>query len=191
MRIAGGALRGRVLKVAAGTRPTGGRVREALFDIWAGRIADSRFLDLFAGSGAVGLEALSRGAARCLAVESSASVLRHLRPNYEKLAGERAWALSRVRLPEGLAGPELIRWAPFDLVFADPPYAFPLWQELLAGVAPLLADGGEACVEHGRRNRPPSATERLELRSRRAYGESELSFYGPPSGEPLSEERPR
>ena len=70
VRISGGELRGRVLEVAPGVRPTEGRVREALFSIWQDRLPDAKFLDLFAGSGAVGLEALSRGASSASRTES-------------------------------------------------------------------------------------------------------------------------
>ena len=103
MRIGGGALRGRGLRVPPRVRPTGGLAREALFDIWAPRIAGSRFLDLFAGSGAVGIEALSRGAALSVAVERSAAVFRVLATNYETLIPDGQWYLERVTLPAGLS----------------------------------------------------------------------------------------
>lgn len=190
MRIGGGALRGRTVRVAEGVRPTGGRAREALFDIWSTRLAGRRLLDLFAGSGAVGIEALSRGAAFCLAVERSASVARVLRANYENLLPEGAWRILTRPLPGALGSAGLVRSAPFDLVFADPPYAHTAWVELLAGLGPLLARGGEVALEHGRRNRPPEASGGLIRDAMRAYGETELSFYLP-SEEPLPGIRPR
>ncbi len=191
MRIAGGALRGRRLKVPPAVRPTGGRVREALFDVWAPRLAGSRFLDLFAGSGAVGLEALGRGAAFCLAIEHSGPAFAVLSRNYETLLPDGPWQLSRARLPAGLRREDVSRGGPFDLVFADPPYEFVDWEPLLAGIASVLAAGGEAVVEHGRRNRPPARAAALERHARRAYGETELSFYSPAAKEPSPDSRPR
>lgn len=180
MRIGGGALRGRAVKVAPGVRPTGGRAREALFDLWGGRLRGSRFLDLFAGSGAVGLEALSRGAAACVAVERAGPAFETLRANYRRLAPPGTWRLERLSLPAGLGRRALAEGGPFDLIWADPPYDFACWQELLAGIAPLLAASGEAAVEHGRRNRPPEEAPGLSRRDRRAYGETEISFYSAP-----------
>ena len=126
VRIMGGAARGRTVGVARGVRPTEGRVREALFSIWQERLPGARFLDLFAGSGAVGLEALSRGAASVLFVEGDPGALRELERSSQLFPPDRArrW---RTRLPAGLG--ELAErarreWGPFDLVFADPPYTF-------------------------------------------------------------------
>ena len=93
-------------------------------------------------------------------------------------------------LPAALAGREVGQRAPFDLVFADPPYAFTGWAELLERVEPVLAPGGEIAVEHGRRERPPEKAGGLSRRAVRAYGETELSFYSPAS-EPLPDMRPR
>jgi 16S rRNA (guanine966-N2)-methyltransferase len=181
LRISGGALRGRTVAVPPGARPPEGRVREALFSIWAERLPGARFLDLFAGSGAVGIEAASRGAARVLCLEDDARAVRVLRRNVEELGGEKgrisAW---RVPLPRGLSRVVEQGEPPFDLIFADPPYAFTDYQELLRRLAPLLAEDGEAAVEHSAR--APLAEEAAGLLriSERRYGETALSLYRHP-----------
>jgi 16S rRNA (guanine(966)-N(2))-methyltransferase RsmD len=184
LRISGGALRGRVVAVPPGARPTEGRVREALFSIWGERLAGARFLDLFAGSGAVGLEAASRGARRVLCVEDDPRAVRTLRDNLAALrgaAGEAEIAARRLPLPRGLA--RLVEEGErFDLVFADPPYAFTAYPRLLVELAPLLAEGGEAAVEHSARVVLPARAGALERTAERRYGETALSFYRPASG---------
>ncbi len=187
VRLSGGAYRGRVLAVPPGARPTEGRVREALFGIWSGQLAGARLLELFAGSGAVGLEALGRGALSLLAVEADPRAVRLLHANAEALglsgtaSGAGAVDIRRLSLPAGL--PRLAAAAPFDLVFADPPYAFAAHTELLAGVAPLLAADGEVAFEHAARtDLPPEVAApgvRLVRADVRRYGESALSFYRP------------
>ena len=120
MRITGGVHRGRIIKVPDGleVRPTQDRVREALFNIIQNEIRGARFLDVFAGSGAVGLEALSRGAASAVFVERSARQIAFIRSNSEmlRLAPEIIQADAYQYLA-GFAG------QPFDIVYADPPYA--------------------------------------------------------------------
>lgn len=178
LRISGGALRGRTVAVPPGARPTEGRVREALFSIWSERLPGARFLDLFAGSGAVGIEAASRGAARVLCLEDDARAVRVLRRNVEELGGEKgrisAW---RVPLPRGLSRVVEQGEPPFDLIFADPPYAFDDYDELLRRVAPVLAEDGEAVVEHSARTSLIEEVAGLTHVSERQYGETALSFY--------------
>jgi 16S rRNA (guanine966-N2)-methyltransferase len=178
LRISGGALRGRTVAVPPGARPTEGRVREALFSIWGDRLPGARFLDLFAGSGAVGIEAASRGAARVLCLEDDARAVRVLRRNVEELGGEKgrisAW---RVPLPRGLSRVVEQGEPPFDLIFADPPYAFDDYEELLRRVAPVLAEDGEAVVEHSARAPLAEEVAGLTRVSERQYGETALSFY--------------
>lgn len=177
VRLTGGAWRGRKLRVAPGVRPTEGRVREALFSIWQAELPGSRFLDLFAGSGAVGLEALGRGAAALVLVEGDPRVHRALRDSLRQLAAPAAAHAYRLRLPAGLAVLRE-RERPFDLVFADPPYGYPQWDALLAGLVPLVASGGSVCLEHAARDAAPTAPPALAAEGTRCYGESCLSFYG-------------
>lgn len=142
MRIVGGRLKGRALVAPEGkaTRPTSDRARESLFNVlthapWSPGLEGARVLDLFAGSGALGFEALSRGAAFALFVETDAAARGAIRQNIEALAlfGEtrlhRRDATDLGHKPAGLG-------APFDLVFLDPPYATDLGHHALARLAP-------------------------------------------------------
>jgi 16S rRNA (guanine966-N2)-methyltransferase len=145
VRIIGGEWRSRVIRFpgTAGLRPTPDRVRERLFN-WLGQdLTGKRCLDLFAGSGALGFEALSRGAAEVVMVESSRPALRCLRATAEQLgAGPRL----RLVLDDALhflASPA----RGFDLVFVDPPYASRLVPEVLERLPPALAAGAVVYVE--------------------------------------------
>ncbi|MEE8137837.1 MAG: 16S rRNA (guanine(966)-N(2))-methyltransferase RsmD [Thermoanaerobaculia bacterium] len=175
VRISGGRLRGRTLSVAAGVRPSSARLREALFDVWRERVSGGRILDLFAGSGSVGLEALSRGAREAVLVDLERSVLQHLRRNCRH-AAESARVI-RLDLPAGLRRLAEDGIGAFELIFADPPYRFTRFAELLAGLEPLLEATGEAAVEHPRRVEPPEAESELIRVACRRYGDSRLSFY--------------
>jgi 16S rRNA (guanine966-N2)-methyltransferase len=145
VRIIGGEWRSRLIRfpAAAGLRPTPDFVRERLFN-WLGQdLAGKRCLDLFAGSGALGFEALSRGAAEVVMVESSRVVHRHLRETAEELG-----AGGRLRLVPGdalhfLASP----LHGFDVVFVDPPYASGLAAKVLERLPPALAPGAVVYVE--------------------------------------------
>lgn len=173
VRMTGGSFRGRGLAVPPGARPTEGRVREALFSIWGDRLDRARVLDLFAGSGVVGLEALSRGALTVLFVDESLRAVKTLEENAAQL-GEKV-EVRKLPLPSGLA-----RLAgPYDLVFADPPYAFTEYGSLLAGLVPLLAPDAEVVVEHSSRKELPVEAGALVRTGVRRYGESALSFYRP------------
>lgn len=172
VRVAGGAFRGRGLAVPPGARPTEGRVREALFSIWADRLEGARVLDLFAGSGVVGLEALGRGALSVLCVDDDLPAIKTLETN-ASLLKRKGVEVRRLTLPAGLAR----LTGPFDLVFADPFYAFEPYEELLAGLVPLLAEDGEVVIEHSSRREMPLEVGPLVRVDVRRYGESSLSFY--------------
>jgi len=151
MRIIAGAWRGRTIEAPPGvaTRPTGDRVRETLFSMLANRLGsfeELRVADLFAGSGALGLEALSRGAASAIFVESDAAAVAAIRRNAERLgATERA----RVIAGSALALP---RSEPFDLIFADPPYGPGSGSAAVHAIldAGWLAPGGWLSIETSR-----------------------------------------
>jgi 16S rRNA (guanine966-N2)-methyltransferase len=185
VRVTGGTLRGRALPVPASARPTEGRVREALFSIWRDPVAapGCRFLDLFAGSGVVGIEAASRGAFEVLCVDDDAAAVRLLAATAAAL-GERLVTVRRLTLPAGLARLAAAGVGRFDLVFADPPYRFDAHAALLTAVAPLLATDAEVAVEHSARHDLPLVAGPLVRTGARRYGESALSFYrlapGPP-----------
>jgi len=144
VRVSGGELRGRGLAVPPGARPTEGRVREALFSIWGERLEGARVLDLFAGSGVVGIEAAGRGAIEVVAVDDDPRAARTIAENAGRLAPG-AVTVRRMKLPGGLAR---LEGGTFDLVFADPPYAFREYAALLAPVAPRVAANGEELSEH-------------------------------------------
>jgi 16S rRNA (guanine(966)-N(2))-methyltransferase RsmD len=130
-------------------------------------------LDLFAGSGAVGIEALGRGAGEVVFVDHAPGALRALRQNLD-LVGVDAGAgrVLRARLPSAL--PAL---RDFDLVFADPPYAWEGLERLPGMVLPWLAPGGELALEHSSRRPAPEGVPGLRHLEERAFGETHLSFY--------------
>lgn len=175
VRITGGSLRGHSVPVPPRARPTEGRVREALFSIWQERIEDARVLDLFAGSGVVALEAVSRGALHVTCVESDLRAVRGLEKTCRRLAPRGAVEVRRAGVPGGLG--VLAGAGAFDLVFADPPYRFTGYPGLLAALPPLLAPDAEVVIEHSARQRLPDEVEELVRTDRRRYGESVLSFY--------------
>ncbi len=183
MRIGAGALRGRSLKVAEGVRPTSGRSKQALFSRWQATLPGCSFLDLFAGSGGIGLEAVSRGAREAVLVERSARALKALRGNCERLAPE-SCVIIRAELPE-LPG-TVLRHPRFEHVFADPPYDFDSYDPLLEQIARVLAAGGEAAIEHSSRVEIIESVVGLALSGSRRYGESVLSFYARSGARPLS-----
>ena len=182
VRVTGGTFRGRALAVPVGVRPTEGRVREALFSIWRESLPGCRFLDLFAGSGVVGLEAAGRGALRVVCVDQDVQAVRAIAANAGRI-GESLVETRRLALPAGLAGLAGIGGraespaGPFDLVFADPPYRFDAFEPLLLALPPLLAPGAEVAVEHSARRQLPLTAGALVRTGLRRYGESALAFY--------------
>ena len=143
LRLTGGAWRGRRIPSApVGVRPTPSRVREALMNIWTHEgLLHEPFLDLFAGSGVMGLEALSRGAPRVVAIEQRIHSVRALRALADELGLHERWEILRARLPDGLAR---IAQQRFGVVFADPPYA---WREALTSLPAWLDDYGIRCQQ--------------------------------------------
>jgi 16S rRNA (guanine966-N2)-methyltransferase len=184
LRITGGRLAGRRLTVPRGeVRPTADRVRESLF-ARLGDLTGKHVLDLFAGSGALGFEALSRGATRVVFADRSTTVLATLRSNAERLA-----VLDFVELRRGDAQAVLRRLAgsgPFDLVFLDPPYASDQLavslRELAAGA--LLAPDALVVTETDRRH-PPGAVAGLATLDERRYGDTLITWLVP-RGEPAA-----
>jgi 16S rRNA (guanine966-N2)-methyltransferase len=154
VRVVAGTARGRRLVTPPGTdvRPTLDRVRESVFNALGSTdaVRGAVVVDLFAGSGALGIEALSRGAATATFVDTSRASLDAVRANLDAtdLAGD-ATVLRRDALDLLAAGPEAIG-GPVDLVLADPPYAFDRWSELLIALRPVLADGAVVVVESDR-----------------------------------------
>jgi 16S rRNA (guanine966-N2)-methyltransferase len=179
MRVVGGEYRGRKLVAPEGaaTRPTAERVREALFDILGSGVEGAAFGDLFAGTGAVGIEALSRGASHCVFVESYAKALRCLERNLDLVgAGGRSRILSVVAA-RALAILEE-EGSALDVLFCDPPYADPRWPELLAGLGgrSVLAHDGWLVVEHAIKT-PPACPAGLAVRRSYKYGDTGLTVF--------------
>ena len=177
LRITGGRLAGRRFRSPSGsdTRPTSDRVKEALFAILGPRVRVELAADLFAGSGGLGLEALSRGAEHCIFVERRRQVVKVLTRNLMSLGlWERATV---IRTDAGRPGPRLLCRGACPLVLADPPYDQDQVARVcrLAGEGGLLAPGGWLVIEHSPRERPPGEPG-LRLEDRRAYGQTEISF---------------
>jgi 16S rRNA (guanine966-N2)-methyltransferase len=179
VRIVGGTLGGRVLRAPSGaaTRPTSEKVREALFQI-LGDVAGARVLDLFAGSGALGIEAWSRGAAQVTFVDSGKAALAAIRANLAELG-----IVERVAIVAAEATAFAKRPAePWNLVFVDPPYASDLaTRTVLALPAASLAEHAVIVIEHDRRNAPPETLGALRRTDLRRYGDTHISFYAVPS----------
>lgn len=188
MRISGGECKGRRLRAPkSGLRPTQDQVREALFSMLADRLPECRFLDLYAGSGAVGLEALSRGAARVCWVESHAGTLRVLKTNIAELGLSGGQPVKGDVLRVDLSR---LPGAPFDVIFADPPYATPQCAEE-GGYAPdpslvtlmeriergaTLASDGYLILEQAKRS-GVIAREGWSLLRDRTYGMARILVY--------------
>jgi 16S rRNA (guanine(966)-N(2))-methyltransferase RsmD len=175
VRIVGGAARGRPLRAVPGksTRPTADRVRQSLFDLLGQRMDGLAVLDLYAGTGALALEALSRGAASAVLVESDARACGVIFHNVEALGFAEKCRVVRGQLPEALAR---LRGAKFDLVFSDPPYALRAAQPTLDGLSTnhLLAPGARVVLEMDRREPPPVPPAGLQLADERKYGDTAL-----------------
>jgi len=175
VRIIAGSRKGHRIVAPRGeqTRPTGDRVREALFNL-VGPVDDADVLDLFAGSGALGLEALSRGARRCVFAESDRAACRVIQANLEKLRLTGALVLCRDAL--GVLREEAAAGRRYDLVLCDPPYGE--WGALEARLAALvpdvLADDGLVVVETEARTEP---TLPLDLVTGRRYGSARLTLF--------------
>jgi 16S rRNA (guanine966-N2)-methyltransferase len=181
MRVIAGTFRSRTLQAPPGpaTRPTSDRLRETLFNVLAPRIAGVRFLDLYAGSGAVGIEALSRGAAEAVFVERAAPALKVLRANLARLGLSGApivtvSAAGFLRKPAGRG--------PFEVVFLDPPYDAAAEYETILGLlggsaGGLLGEGALVVAEHRRKDRLDGQYGNLRRTRLLEQGDAALSFY--------------
>ena len=180
-RIIGGTGKGRRLRTPRGdaTRPTGARVRQTLFDILAPRVPGSRFLDAFAGNGGVGLEALSRGAARVVLVDQSRAAIEVIRENARLLAaagGDVQIYHQDARIALTALADSGVR---FDVIYLDPPYDSALYEEVLDVVSTmgLLQAGGMAVAEHFHKRALPETIGRLARTRSVRVGDHRLTFY--------------
>jgi 16S rRNA (guanine(966)-N(2))-methyltransferase RsmD len=177
MRIIAGQFKGRTLQgpSAHGVRPTSDRLRETLFNLVDVETPGCRVLDGFAGTGAVGLEALSRGATHVTFVERDPRAVAVIERNVKACGAEDRCIIVRgdfTGAVRRLAGDPR-----FDLVLLDPPYDFPDTDAALAGAAALLRPGGLIVLEHARRREPPAGGPALAVRRQVTAGDSQLTFY--------------
>jgi 16S rRNA (guanine(966)-N(2))-methyltransferase RsmD len=180
-RIISGRGKGRRLKSPRGerTRPTAARVKQTLFDILQAELPGCRFLDAFAGGGAVGLEALSRGAGQVVLVDRDAAAVEAAQENARALAcsgGEVRVFRQDARTAIAALADQGMR---FDVVYLDPPYASDLYEPLLLllGEGPLLAAGGVVVAEHFHKRSLPERMGALVLMRRKRVGDHVLSLY--------------
>ncbi len=175
MRIVGGEARGRRLRAVPGeaTRPTSDRVRQSLFDLLGQRMDGLSVLDLYAGTGAMALEAISRGAASAVLVESDARACGVIYGNISDLRYEDRCKVVRGELPAAL---ERLKGSKFDLVFSDPPYALRASQAVLDGLCAndLLAPGARVVLEMDRREETPNFPPGLQRLDERRYGDTKV-----------------
>jgi len=180
MRVIAGTAGGLVLAAprGVGTRPIADRVKETLFAILADRVVGAQVLDLYAGSGAIGIEALSRGAAHCDFVEHGRAALATIRENLRRTGLEDRASVRAADVPQHLARGAGDR---YDLVFLDPPYDERAILAPLERLAPLLAPGAAVVVKHFWRTPVPEPPGLARWRERR-FGETALTFLGAVGG---------
>jgi 16S rRNA (guanine966-N2)-methyltransferase len=169
----------RQLKTLPGqeTRPTLARVREAVFNIWQGNINGCCWLDLCAGTGSMGAEALCRGASKVVAIEKWGRACAVIQDNWQQVAqSDQEWQVMQgdvVGKLKNLAGQQ------FDRIYFDPPYASKLYQPVMDAIAyyQILSEDGELAVEHSPNQLTPPLVPTLEICRQKVYGNSALTFY--------------
>jgi len=176
MRIIAGELKGRTLQAPTwdGLRPTSDRLRETLFNVVAPAIVGARVLDGYAGTGAVGIEALSRGAAEVVFVERDRRAVVLIESNLARCGVRDRHAIIRSDLA---AATGMARAAPFDLVFLDPPYGRAGLDEALHAGEALMATDTLLIIEHARRDEAPASHGALRRTRTLRSGDSALAFY--------------
>ena len=182
MRIIAGALKGRRLASPdwPGLRPTSDKLRETLFNILGPAVVGARVLDGYAGTGAVGIEALSRGASHVTFVDSDRRATDLVQANLLHCGLKDGYAIIRVdfagmaaRLDRGPGGAA----TPFDIIFLDPPYGASEMTSALAAAAELASADTRVIVEHAKRDAPPPEAGKLRLTRNLSSGDSGLAFY--------------
>ena len=179
MRVIAGSLKGRRLKAPTweGLRPTSDKLRETLFNILAPRIEGARILDGYAGTGAVGIEALSRGAAHVTFVDRDRRAQELIADNLAHCGIREGYAIIRASVARALAD---LPGASFDIMVFDPPYTEHPDAGVLGSAADRLAADGVLVVEHARRDAAPDRAGRLVRTRDVISGDSALSFYSCP-----------
>jgi 16S rRNA (guanine966-N2)-methyltransferase len=176
MRIIAGALKGRRLDAPdwPGLRPTSDRLRETLFNILAASVRGARFLDGYAGTGTVGIEALSRGAAHVTFVEQDRRAVALIRGNLARSGVTDRHVIMPMDFARAFAGGGRPL---FDILFLDPPYGAATLRDALDTAAPLVLDTARVVIEHARRDEAPAAPGTLRRTRVVTSGDSALSFY--------------
>ena len=182
LRVIAGALKGRRLESPNwdGLRPTSDRLRETLFNVLGPRVTGARVLDGFAGTGAVGIEALSRGAAHVTFVETDSRAAALVERNLQRCAVSNRYAIIRAGFAGAAHG---LSRGSFDLVFLDPPYGQEVIGSALEAAAPLVAPGGLLILEHARRDATPAAIACIAKLRDIMSGDSALTLYRPAAAE--------
>jgi len=181
MRVIAGTLKGRRLKAPTwnGLRPTSDKLRETLFNILAPRIGGARVLDGYAGTGAVGIEALSRGAASVTFVENDRRAAALIEENLAHCGVENGYAIIRAGVDRAIHQLDAAASGPyelFDIVWLDPPYEEQP-DAVIEAAGVLIASGGLLIIEHAQRRQLPEAAGRLARVRQVRSGDSTLSFY--------------
>ena len=169
----------RQLKTLPGndTRPTSSRVRAAIFNIWQGSITNCRWLDVCTGSGAMGAEALCRGAKQVIGIEKSPRACNVIQQNWQKVADyQQQWQVIRGDILQKLTQ---LEGQQFDRIYFDPPYASGLYQPVLEAIAhyQLLETQGEIAVEHTSQGWVAPAVANWEICREKVYGSTGITFY--------------
>jgi 16S rRNA (guanine(966)-N(2))-methyltransferase RsmD len=189
-RVIAGTARGiRLVAPGEGTRPLGDRVKQTLFAVLETELRDANFLDLFAGSGAAGIEALSRGARRATFVERDQAAVRVIADNLERTHLASRAEVVRAEALGWLAARDATQ--PWDVAIVDPPYAEPgLLSAALEGLARggVMSPGGRVVAKHFWRDRPPARIGLLASERERRFGETALTFYRAGNAGAASEE---
>lgn len=180
LRVISGTKRGHLLRAPRGdfTRPTSDRTREAIFNILGRAVEGARVLDLFAGTGALGIEALSRGAESALFVDLDERAARMIRENLKRLGFETCSEVWRTAYDRALRKLRT-QGDTFDLIFSDPPYRSERTDPVLCGLVEngVVAEGGIVVVECWKKERVSEALPQLSLLTERTYGETRVSVW--------------
>lgn len=179
MRIISGIFKSRIIKAPVGIRPTLDNVRKSAFDILGDAVRGARVLDLCAGSGAFGLEALSRGAGSCVFVDNSRSSVAAIRDNLQSLRISETGEIAVIHADSAAIIVKLCRTVVFDLIFLDPPYYKSLAKKFLSllGECDILTSGGIVVAERSKHDELPAKAGALTLFRNARYGDTEISFY--------------
>ncbi|MDZ7962576.1 MAG: 16S rRNA (guanine(966)-N(2))-methyltransferase RsmD [Aulosira sp. DedQUE10] len=159
------------------TRPTSARVREAVFNIWQEKIVGCRWLDLCAGTGSMGAEALCRGASLVVGIEQSSRACNIIQQNWQMVAdADQEWKVLRGNVIQQL---KTLSGKQFDRIYFDPPYASGLYQSVLEAIAEyqLLSSDGEIAAEHSAQDWTPPVIPNWEICRQKVYGNTALTFY--------------